>query len=200
MALGQRQNVPEDEQPKNVPLFLPSTLSQVQRSLESMGGLTAIEEKLRDAQCLTALDRLRNQLHVKSCLLVYKHWQARHQGANMHSHTLVERNESKIQLHSEKYQMAWEAKLRLVGGDPAKVGRQILRKEDIRCMEDAEELVRDAEKRKAQAERRRQREDVLQRDGELPPLTAEEEVECAGRGMESAGDVLDLDRGGTNRK
>jgi hypothetical protein len=181
VALGQRQNVPEDEQPENVPLFLLSVLSQVQRSLESVAGLAAIEEKLRDAQCSTALDRLRNQLHVKSRLLVYKHWQARHQGANTHSRTLVERNESKIRLHSEKYQMAWEAKLRLVGRDPAKVGRQILRKEDIRCMEDAEELVRDADKRKAQAERCRQREDALQRDGKLPPLTAEEEVERAAR-------------------
>ncbi|KAJ7880718.1 hypothetical protein B0H14DRAFT_3082659 [Mycena olivaceomarginata] len=149
VALGQRQNVPEDEQPKNVPLFLPSTLSQVQHSLESVAGLTAIEEKLRDAQC--------SMLEIGPM----------HSSAPGSQHalgTLVERNELKIQLHSEKYQMAWEAKLRLVGGDPAKVGRQILRKEDIRCMEDAEELVRDTEKWKAQGERRRQHEDVLQRD------------------------------------
>jgi hypothetical protein len=209
VALGQRQNVPEDEQPENVPLVLPSALSQAQRSLESVAQLAAIEEKLRDAQCSTALDRLRNQLHVKSRLLTYKALQARHQGANTRSRTLVERNESKIRLHSEKYQMAWEAKLRLVGGDRAKVGRQILRKEDVRCMEDAEQLVRDAEKRKAQAERRRQREDVLRRDGELPPLTAEEEVERAARGGESvrvmswiwtgaglAGDDADIEEGG----
>ncbi|KAJ7719860.1 hypothetical protein B0H14DRAFT_3521129 [Mycena olivaceomarginata] len=113
VALGQRQNVPEDEQPENVPLFLPSALSQAQRSLESVAHLAATEEKLQDAQCSTALDRLRNQLHVKSRLLTYKALQARHQGANTRSRTLVERNESKIRLHSEKYQMAWEAKLRL---------------------------------------------------------------------------------------
>ncbi|KAJ7794769.1 hypothetical protein B0H14DRAFT_3496700 [Mycena olivaceomarginata] len=142
VVLGQHENVPEDEQPENVPLFLPSALNQAQRSLESVAGLAAIEEMLRDAQCSTALGRLRNQLHVKSQLLTYKALQARHQGANMCSRTLVARNESKIRLHSEKYQMAWEAKLRL---------------EDIRCMEDAEELAQDADKRKAQAERRRQR-------------------------------------------
>ncbi|KAJ7795048.1 hypothetical protein B0H14DRAFT_2621379 [Mycena olivaceomarginata] len=175
VALGQRQNVPEDEQPENVPLFLPSALSQAQRSLESMAGLAAIE-KLRDAQCSTALDRLRNQLHVKSHLLVYKHWQARHQGANTCSRTLVERNESKIWLHSEKYQMAWEAKLRLVGGDPAKVGRQILWKEDIRCIEDVEELVRDAEKENGKRKRS---------VGISAKTHCEEEVEHVARGGES---------------
>ncbi|KAJ7815732.1 hypothetical protein B0H14DRAFT_2277508, partial [Mycena olivaceomarginata] len=141
VVLGQRENVPEDEQPENVPLFLPSALNQAQRSLESVAGLAAIEEMLRDAQCSTALGRLRNQLHVKSRLLTYKVLQARHQGANTRSHTLVARNESKIRLHSEKYQMAWEAKLQLVGGDAGKVGWHVLRKEDIRSMEDAEELA-----------------------------------------------------------
>jgi hypothetical protein len=103
----------------------------------------------------------------------------------MHLHTLVERNKLKIQLNSEKYQMAWEAKLQLVGGDPAKVGRQILQKGDIRCMEDVEELVRDADKQKVQAERRRQHEGVLQRDREPPLFTAGEEVERTAQGGES---------------
>ncbi|KAJ7876173.1 hypothetical protein B0H14DRAFT_3083191 [Mycena olivaceomarginata] len=151
VVLGQRENMPEDEQPENVPLFLPSALNQAQRSLESVAGLAAIEEMLRDAQCSTALGRLQNQLHVKSLLLTYKALQARHQGANTRLRTLVARNESKIRLHSEKYQMAWEAKLRLVGGDAGKVGWHVLRKEDIRCMEDVEELARDADKRKRRA-------------------------------------------------
>ncbi|KAJ6477516.1 hypothetical protein C8R45DRAFT_796113, partial [Mycena sanguinolenta] len=96
---------------------------------------------LRDAQCDAALVHLRNQLHIKSGLFTYKRMQVWHQGANTWSRTLVATNESKICLHSEKYQMAWEALQQLRGGnsDPAVVGWSLLRAEDIRCMEDPED-------------------------------------------------------------
>ncbi|KAJ7728986.1 hypothetical protein B0H14DRAFT_2409803, partial [Mycena olivaceomarginata] len=112
VALGQRQNVPEGEQPENVPLFLPSALTPAQRQLDGVKELAAIEDSVRDVQCSSALERLRCQLHVKSRLLTYKKWQSRHQGANTGSRGIVERNETKIRLHSEKYQMAWAAKKR----------------------------------------------------------------------------------------
>ncbi|KAJ7278652.1 hypothetical protein C8J57DRAFT_1502495 [Mycena rebaudengoi] len=120
-----------------------------------------------------ALVRLRNQLHVKARLINYKRIHARHQGPNMRVRTVVARNESKIRLHSEKYQAGWKARLALARGDTSKVGRQRLRKEDIRLMEDAEELSKKAEKEHARAERRRQKEAELRASGEMVP---EEEV------------------------
>ncbi|KAJ7936005.1 hypothetical protein B0H13DRAFT_2304071 [Mycena leptocephala] len=189
VTLGQRQNVPKDEPPEKTPLFLPSALTAQQREMEPVKGLAVIEDLLRDAQCSTAIVRLRSQLHVKSRLLTYKRIQARHQGANTRLRTIVTRNETKIRLHSEKFQMAWEAKRRLVNGDPSKVGWRMLRKEDIRCMEDPEELLRNADKRKNQQERRERREDALRAEGLLAPLTAEESGERAARGGENVREV-----------
>ncbi|KAF8157582.1 hypothetical protein K438DRAFT_1777218, partial [Mycena galopus ATCC 62051] len=121
VALGRRQNMPEDEQPENVPLFLPSALTRAEREgTETMKALSSIENALRDAQCSTALERLRLQLHVKSRLFLYKELQARNQGANTRARTIVARNESKIWLHLEKYQMAREARRLLVDGDAGK--------------------------------------------------------------------------------
>ncbi|KAJ7736633.1 hypothetical protein B0H16DRAFT_1466534 [Mycena metata] len=180
VALAARENVPENEQVEEVPLFLPSALSAAQRQQEPLRGLAVYEDQLRDAQCSTALVRLRNQLHMKSRLLTYKQIQSRHQGANTRSRTIVARNESKIRLHSEKYQMAWDAKCRLAGGEASRVGWHFLAKEDIRCMEDPEELRRKEEKRRVQEQRRGRREAELRREGELPPLTAEEIARARG--------------------
>ncbi|KAJ7604057.1 hypothetical protein DFH06DRAFT_1021549, partial [Mycena polygramma] len=122
---------------------------------------------------------LRNQLHIKSRLLLYKKNNSHHQGMNTRSCTIVNRNESKIRLHSEKFQMAWNARLRLAGGgDALKVGWPQLKKEDIRCMQDTEQLSRNAEKRRKANTRLLQREQEAQEDGELPPLLEEEEDEA----------------------
>ncbi|KAJ7714051.1 hypothetical protein DFH07DRAFT_974574 [Mycena maculata] len=177
----------EEEPIEREPLFLPSALTA-----EPLKGLAMIEDSLRDAQCSTMLQLLRRQLNVKSRLLNYKKLHARNQGPNTRARTTVERNEMKIRLHSEKYQMAWEAKRRLVGGDPARVGWRLLMAEDIRCMEDAAELARGADKRMAQEARRREREQALRTAGELLPLTEVEQVaegERAARGGENVGKV-----------
>ncbi|KAJ7166440.1 hypothetical protein C8R43DRAFT_946003 [Mycena crocata] len=173
LALAARV-VPATEEVEDEPLFLPSALSSAQRAGPVMARLAVIEDQMRDAQCGVGLVRLRNQLHIKSRLLTYKTLHARHQGANTRSRTLVARNESKIRLHSEKFQMAWEAKRRLNGGDPGAVGWPMLRAADIRPMQDAEDLKRDHEKRKAQAKRRNKRITELVESREMPPLTAEE--------------------------
>jgi hypothetical protein len=122
---------------------------------------------VRDAQCGGALLKLRNQLHTKSRLLTYKKNHARHQGANTRSRTLVARNESKIRLHSEKYQAAWNGIRLLNGGDVSRVGWRQLRKEDIHTMEDPEELSRGEARRRKQAERRKRKLQQLQQEGEI---------------------------------
>ncbi|KAJ7764813.1 hypothetical protein B0H16DRAFT_1310446 [Mycena metata] len=156
-ALQAAARVPADvsQLPEDAPLFLPSALSDQERATGCTAGLVNIEARARDAQCRSALVRLRNQLHIKTRFLIYKKIHSRHQGANTRSRTIVTRNESKIRLHSERYQAAWEAIRSLSGGDPAKVGWQKLRKRDIRLLEDPEELSRRQAKRERQEERRR---------------------------------------------
>ncbi|KAJ7045335.1 hypothetical protein C8F04DRAFT_940271, partial [Mycena alexandri] len=146
-----------DELPEDTPLMLPSAMPLREREKGCVEGVDALEGLARDAQCAAALIRLRNQLHIKSRFMVYKKNNARHQAANTRSRTLVARNESKIRLHSEKYQKAWDAIRLLRGGDAAKVGFRKLRREDIRMMEDPEELSRREAKKKKSEERRRER-------------------------------------------
>ncbi|KAJ7926131.1 hypothetical protein B0H13DRAFT_1599892 [Mycena leptocephala] len=157
----------ESQLAEDTPLFLPSALAEPERSTGCVAGLVNIEALARDAQCRASLVRLRNQLHVKSRFLTYKKVHSRHQGANTRSRTLVARNESKIRLHSEKYQSAWNAIRLLNGGDPESVGWLKLRKQDIRLLEDPEELSRKAAKRKKQEERRLARERRLIAEGAL---------------------------------
>lgn len=174
VALEARE-APPDELPEDEPLFLPSSLSSVGQEFGCADGLVQIEWLMRDAQCRTALVRLRNQLHIKSRYLNYKKLHARHQGANTRSRTIVNRNESKIRLHSEKYQAAFNALVRLEGGDESKVGWRKLKKADIRCMEDEEDLERKEKRRERALERRRKREDELRAHGEEIPAWEEED-------------------------
>ncbi|KAJ7734855.1 hypothetical protein B0H16DRAFT_1731613 [Mycena metata] len=169
LALTNR-DAPDDEQPETEPLFLLSALSAEERLVDRVKDLAEKEKELRFTQCAMKL-------------------QSRNQGANTRARSIVMRNESQICLHSEKYQMAWEARRRLVNGDSTLIGWRVLRQEDIRCMEDAEELRSGAEKRRGQTERRLQRESELRAAGELPPLTAEERERAVRDGGENVREV-----------
>ncbi|KAJ7475064.1 hypothetical protein B0H11DRAFT_1728060 [Mycena galericulata] len=125
---------------ENVPLFLPSALSEDQRATGCNRGVVGIETRLRDAQCRSALDEIRNALHVKSRFRTYKGGQVRHQGATTRARNLMNRNDRKIRIHAEKYIAAREAKRRLVGD--ASVGwRRLNPKKDLRCMESADDAA-----------------------------------------------------------
>ncbi|KAJ7468442.1 hypothetical protein B0H11DRAFT_2159494 [Mycena galericulata] len=161
-ALAKRP-VAQDEVPEDTPLMLPSALTPQER--ESGGcvvGLLEMEDLMRDAQCATALVHLRNQLHIKSRLVTYKRLHSRHQGANTRSRSIVARNESKIRLHSES-------------GKVDAVGWLRLKKEDIRLMEDAEELSKDAAKKKRREQRQKAKVAELMEIGELPTDADEED-------------------------
>ncbi|KAJ7022857.1 hypothetical protein C8F04DRAFT_1272158 [Mycena alexandri] len=150
-ALGE-MNLPANVLAEDVPLLLPSALTQAQRE-RCIPGLPDIELVMRDAQCRTGLVRLRNQLHVKSCLLVYKRGHVCHQAMKTRSRTIVTRNETKVRLHSEKYQTAWE---------------NVLKRDDIRCMADAEDLRRKAKRMKSTMKRRKKQARELREAGILP--------------------------------
>lgn len=116
-------NMPPKTQAEEVPLIPPSALTESQR--ESSGcwaGLLELDKEMRDAQCRSALASLRNQLHIKTQFLLYKENHARHQGINTRSRTIVACNESKIRLHSDKYQAAWHALISISSGVEGAVG------------------------------------------------------------------------------
>ncbi|KAJ7436476.1 hypothetical protein B0H11DRAFT_2364591 [Mycena galericulata] len=184
-ALG-ALDLPPETLAEDVPLLLPSALTVAQRE-RCVAGLGEIETLMRDAQCRTALVRLRNQLHIKTRLLNYKKIHARAQGATTRAATIVVRNESKIRLHSEKYQTAWQALKHLNGGDEHRIGWRVLRKEDIRCMEDAEELSKKAKLRREQRDQRLKRNRAL-RDGGLLPVEEDEDMEWEGGGIGRGGE------------
>jgi hypothetical protein len=48
VALSSRKNVPEDEQPEHVPLFLPSALPPAARAVPGVDALVVMEDSLRD--------------------------------------------------------------------------------------------------------------------------------------------------------
>jgi hypothetical protein len=81
--------------------------------------------------------------------------------------------------------MAWQARLRIAKGDKSKVGWPQLKKEDVRCMQDAEELSRKAEKRRRAEERRMQRE----REEELPAIAEDDDDEMVTRGGENMREI-----------
>ncbi|KAJ7025854.1 hypothetical protein C8F04DRAFT_967229 [Mycena alexandri] len=167
-ALQVLARLPSDaeETPEKTPLMLPSALTAEERETGCVGMVATYEAIARDAQCEAALLRLRQQLHIKSRFLIYKRIHSRNQGANTRSRTLVARNESKIRLHSEKYQTAWNSIRRLQGGDARKVGWRRLLQSDIRLMEDPEELKKRDERRKNEEARRRRRTLQLMAEGE----------------------------------
>ncbi|KAJ7824741.1 hypothetical protein B0H14DRAFT_3088701 [Mycena olivaceomarginata] len=123
---------------ENVPLFLPSALTPELRALGCTRGVEGIEERLRDAQCRSALDAMRNYLHVKSRFRTYKGGQVRHQGAMTRARNLMNRNDEKIRMEAEKYVAAWEAKRALVGDDKVD-WHHLDPKKDLRCMDSEED-------------------------------------------------------------
>jgi hypothetical protein len=197
VALEKREAL-EDEQPENESLFLPSALSEAERADGGcVNGLLEMELVMRDAQCRSALVKLRNQLVIKGRFLNYKALHARHQGATTRARSIVNRNELKIRLHSEKYQVAWNALWVNAGQDERLVGWKKLRKEDIRCMEDAEDLAaKEVKRRNAKARRKRKYDELIAHAVEVPAwLNAEEEEgDGDGEGDDAEGRVRESRR------
>jgi hypothetical protein len=142
-ALAERPVLTPDKEEEaahveNVPLFLPSALTEEQRAGGCNKGVVAIETRLRDAQCRSALDEIRNLLHIKSRFHTYKGAQARHQGATTRTWDLLDRNDERLRMQGEKYVAAWEAKRKLVGDEEVQWHR-LNPKKDLRCMEEAED-------------------------------------------------------------
>ncbi|KAF7360081.1 hypothetical protein MVEN_00736200 [Mycena venus] len=186
MALENRKAL-EDEHPEDELLFLPSSLLVAERAGGGCAdGLLEMELLMRDAQCRASLVKLRNQLVIKARFLNYKKLHSRHVGANTRARTIVDRNETKIRLHSEKYQAAWNALFVCNGRIEGAFGWKQLKKGDIRCMEDADDVKKKEEKRKrAAVKRKRKYQELLAHGEDLQGF--EEDMESEGEGEGGAG-------------
>ncbi|KAL1724984.1 hypothetical protein EV714DRAFT_277963 [Schizophyllum commune] len=128
-----------DLPPEKTPLFPPSALTAAEQSA-CYPGLADLEKRLREAQCRTSLDDLRNLLIVKSRLLTYKNLNARNQGPTTRARETLGQNDEKIRRHARKYIAAHAALVKLAGGDSSKVEWHALdMNKDLRCMEDGDD-------------------------------------------------------------
>ncbi|THH17478.1 hypothetical protein EUX98_g9123 [Antrodiella citrinella] len=131
----------------STPLCLPSVLDADSRAT-CIAGLADAEEKLREAQCFDALDKLRTKIFVRSRLVMYKKNNVRHQGPNTRAQTVLNRHQDKITRLVAKYREARAALLALRGAGSWEEELQVLRDSDIRGMSDDDEKT--ARKRKKQ--------------------------------------------------
>nr|GAT42587.1 predicted protein [Mycena chlorophos] len=185
----------EDRLPEDVPLFLPTALTAEERAAGGGTDLLAIEVPMRRGQCRDALAAMRNQLHIKAQLLLYRLANVRHQAMNTRSRTLVNRNEGKLKGHTDKFQAAWTA-LALVL-PTHKIGFPRLCKSDIRCMDDPESLP--AQKARELEKERRWVYEQAKRVamGDFPLISTEMEEWVEGDGEDDE-DTADAD--GTKKK
>ncbi|THU93004.1 hypothetical protein K435DRAFT_671013, partial [Dendrothele bispora CBS 962.96] len=143
LAIHPMMTKPNSPNAEDIPLLLPSALTRSQRlSGQCNSNLAEIESRLRDAQCEESLNKLRHGLLVKRRLLDYKNRNARHQGPTTRSRSYINQQQYKIDLSAATYHNAWTAKLALVGGKVDDVGWEKLQADDVRCMEDLDEVVR----------------------------------------------------------
>ncbi|KAF7317461.1 CxC2 domain-containing protein [Mycena chlorophos] len=193
----------DDEQERSVEdvaLFLPTALTSAERDAGCAKGLLEIEISMRRGQCRDALSAMRNQLHIKSRLLLYMLAHSRHQAMNTRSRTLVNRNESKLKSHTDKYQMSWAAVAAVLGPDGVGPGFRRLLKADIRCMEDPEALP--AQKaRELEKEKRRVAEEAKRiAMGEYPLVATERENWVEGDAQKDEGGTALEDAAGKKGK
>jgi hypothetical protein len=131
---------------ENVPLMLPSSLSEDERATGCTPQLIDIEQQLREAQCRSSLDQLRTQLHIKSRLRIYKERNVRYQGPNTRTRGLLDRNDVKIGLQRDKYRAARQALIHHPDGAEAVKRWNKLEDRDLRCMEERGTTLQEKEK------------------------------------------------------
>ena len=119
----------------DVPLFLPSTLSDAAR-FKCPPKLVAMEKEIRLGQCYDTLSSLRHHLHSRSRLLKDKYVNVQSQGPNTKSQGLVDRTAAQISAAADRYTTAHSA-LKALDTDPRAQWRAellVLHKKDIRAI------------------------------------------------------------------
>ncbi|KAL1724918.1 hypothetical protein EV714DRAFT_240356 [Schizophyllum commune] len=121
------------------PLFPPCMLSAAERA-RCLGDVSTIEERLRDAQCRTALDKIRDLLLAKSRDLRFKTSNVRHQASSTRARSVIGQTDEKIRVLALKYNTARGALLALSETSTAAVKWRLLDvNHDLRLMQDPDE-------------------------------------------------------------
>jgi len=99
-----------------------------------------MEKELRIGQCRDSLVQLRTRLAAQARLLKYKYVHARHQAQNTRSRNLLNRVNEKIEAVASKYRHALMMlrALDTCSGSEWRLEFLELRKQDIRCLSQAE--------------------------------------------------------------
>lgn len=121
--------------PEDVDLWVPSSITAVFRLTVCVNGLPAIESNLRQAQCRSALQQLRQVLRLKTRMVYYKNKNIRGQRDGTRSRAVIDRVHKQAIRLVRKYHDAYDAKTKLDGpGDWQKTFRE-LRNQDVRGYE-----------------------------------------------------------------
>lgn len=131
-----------DENPDTIhetSLLLPSSLpTEIMRACSKR--LVLMEKELRISQCRDSLVQLRTKLTAQARLLKYKFVHVRHQAPNTRSRGLIKSVNAKIEVIAAKYRHAFAAlhALDWCGGSEWRSEFLELRKQDVRCLSQAE--------------------------------------------------------------
>ncbi|KAF7317468.1 hypothetical protein HMN09_00484000 [Mycena chlorophos] len=160
----------EDVLPENIPLLLPSALMAPPPARRAAHGradrafleVLGIEHQLRGPQCRTAL--------VQPQPTTY-------QGAT------AALQEKPLTTPRDEYEMAWLALVLIAGGLDADIGWKKLEKADIRCMQEAETLRKQAQReRRERNQREREARLIVENELPAPKENDDEDMEDASDG------------------
>ncbi|KAF7321838.1 CxC2 domain-containing protein [Mycena kentingensis (nom. inval.)] len=116
---------------KETKLWLPSHLTEDERSWACVEGLPDVEARLREAQCEGALINIRGRLFARTHIIVYRDANSTGQRAGTRSATLLERMKTQLEREVARYREGLGALQRLKG-DSYRPELRILRDEDLR--------------------------------------------------------------------
>lgn len=131
---------PASEHPEDAVLWLPSRIDAAHRESVCRAGLSAIEEKLRIAQCTDSLDSMRRILRIKSRMIQFKHKNLRGQRDGTRSRAVIDRVHERARASAEKYRSARAARLALSGPGDWEDTFRVLADADVRGFQDANQL------------------------------------------------------------
>ncbi|PPQ82214.1 hypothetical protein CVT26_009204 [Gymnopilus dilepis] len=170
-------SVVDSDKAEEVVLWLPSTIECAKREAVCVKGLSAIEERLRTAQCHDSLQGICDTLRLKSRMVHFKNKNVRGQREGTRSREIINRVHSRARKFAACYRAARIAKLQLSGPGKWEDAYRPLRDTDIRSPQDPERVK--------QKKRRRGTYEDWERSGEI-------EIEDSGDDDDDDGERIDL--------
>jgi len=128
------------DNPEEHDLWLPSKIPTADRSAICQEGLADIEERLRVAQCQDVLEGVRNLLKIKTRMIAFKNRNIRGQREGTRSRAVIDQVHERARNMAQKYWASRAAKLELAGHGPWEEVLLILKDEDVRGYQDANQL------------------------------------------------------------